>query len=78
MEKKIQRKFVKEEAYTKIRNWILEGILKPGSKLKDKDLALQLGVSRTPIREALLRLEDEGFVQTKPNSSTLVSSVDFP
>ena len=45
--------------------------------MRDKKLAEELGVSRTPIREALLRLEDEGFVKTKPNSSTLVSSIDF-
>ena len=77
MEKKIQRKFVREEAYLKIRNWILEGTLAPSTKLRDKELATQLGVSRTPIREALLRLEDEGLVQTKANSSTLVSPIDF-
>ena len=45
--------------------------------MRDKTLAELLGVSRTPIREALLRLEDEGMVQTKPNSSTLVSSINF-
>ncbi|MBS3904379.1 MAG: GntR family transcriptional regulator [Simkania sp.] len=77
MEEKIQRTFVRQEAYLKLRNWILEGILAPGIQLRDKELAEQLGVSRTPIREALLRLEDEGLVQTKPNRSTLVSSIDF-
>ncbi|PIS01347.1 MAG: GntR family transcriptional regulator [Chlamydiae bacterium CG10_big_fil_rev_8_21_14_0_10_35_9] len=77
MENKIQRKFVREEAYLKIRNWILEGTLAPKEKLRDKELAAELGVSRTPVREALLRLEEEGLVQTKPNSSTFVSSIDF-
>ncbi len=77
MEGKIKRTFVRQEAYLKLRNWILEGKLAPGDKLRDKELAEQLGVSRTPIREALLRLEDEGLVQTKPNSSTRVSSIDF-
>jgi DNA-binding GntR family transcriptional regulator len=77
MEEKIHRTFIRQEAYQKLRNWILEGILAPGVQLRDKDLAEQLGVSRTPIREALLRLEDEGLVQTKPNRSTLVSSIDF-
>lgn len=75
--KKIQRTFVREEAYIKLRDWILEGTFTPGMKLKDKELAKELGVSRTPIREALLRLEDEGLVQTKPNSSTQVSPIDF-
>ena len=77
MEEKIQRTFVRQEAYLKLRNWILEGMLAPGMQLRDKELAAKLGVSRTPIREALLRLEDEGLVQTKPNCCTLVSSIDF-
>lgn len=74
---KIQRTFVRDEAYIVLRDWIVEGKLEPNQKLRDKDLAEQLGVSRTPIREALLRLEDEGFVQTKPNSSTTVSPMDL-
>ena len=77
MERKIERTFVRQEAYLKLRSWILDGTFMPGMKLRDKQLAEQLGVSRTPIREALLRLEDEGLVQTKPNSSTLVTSIDF-
>jgi DNA-binding GntR family transcriptional regulator len=77
MESKIQRTFVRQEAYAKLRNWILDGTLAPGAQLRDKQLAEQLGVSRTPIREALLRLEDEGLVKTTPNRSTLVSSIDF-
>jgi len=74
--KKLKRTFVREEAYTIIRDWIVDGTLKPNQQLRDKELAEQLGVSRTPIREALLRLEDEGFVQTKPNRSTTVSPID--
>lgn len=77
MESKIQRTFVRQEAYIKLRSWILDGTLPPGKQLRDKELAEQLGVSRTPIREALLRLEDEGLITTKPNRSTLVSSIDF-
>lgn len=77
MENKIQRTFVRKEAYTKLRDWILDGTLAPGTQLRDKELASQLGVSRTPIREALLRLEDEGLIKTKPNRSTHVSSIDF-
>lgn len=73
----IKRTFVREEAYLKLRSWIVEGALAPGTQLRDKELAEKLGVSRTPIREALLRLEDEGLVKTKANSSTLVSPIDF-
>lgn len=73
----LQRTFVREKAYLLLRDWIVEGKLQPNLRLRDNDLAEQLGVSRTPIREALLRLEKEGLVQTKPNSSTIVSPLDF-
>jgi len=74
---KLQRTFVREEAYLVLCNEIVEGRFEPGRKLRDKELAEQLGVSRTPIREALLRLEEEGLVQTKPNCSTVVCPIDF-
>lgn len=76
-EKPRQRTFAREEAYLLLRRWIVEGKLKPSQKLLDKQLAEELGISRTPVREALLRLEDEGFVQTKPNCSTMVSPIDL-
>lgn len=75
--KKLQRTFVRDEAYLLLRDWIVKGKLEPSERLRDKELAERFGVSRTPIREALLRLEDEGFVQSKPNSSTVVSPIDF-
>ncbi|RRN72934.1 GntR family transcriptional regulator [Peribacillus simplex] len=74
---KIKRTSVREEAYIILRDWIVQGTLTPGQQLRDKELAEQLGVSRTPIREALLRLEDEGFVETKPSRSTIVSPIRF-
>ncbi|QOS89365.1 GntR family transcriptional regulator [Brevibacillus sp. JNUCC-41] len=74
---KIKRTSVREEAYMILRDWIVQGILTPGQQLRDKELAEQLGVSRTPIREALLRLEDDGFVETKPSRSTIVSPIQF-
>ncbi len=77
MKEKIQRTFVNEEAYKKLRDWIVDGTLEPGIPLRDKELAEKMGVSRTPIREALIRLESEGLVQTKPNCSTLVSPIDM-
>jgi DNA-binding GntR family transcriptional regulator len=73
----LKRTFVREEAYLLLKDWIVKGKLQPNQKLRDKELAEQLGVSRTPIREALLRLEEEGLVETKPNSATLVSPIDF-
>lgn len=74
---KLQRTFVRDEAYVLLRDWIVEGKLQPNQKLRDKELAEQLGISRTPIREALLRLEEEGLIKTKPNASTVVCPIDL-
>ncbi|WP_411740268.1 GntR family transcriptional regulator [Peribacillus sp. S4] len=68
---------MKDEVYNKLRNWIVTGELEPGTKLRDLDLSEQLGISRTPIREALLRLENDGLVITKANRWTLVSPIDL-
>ncbi len=73
---KIKRIFMKDEVYNKLRKWIIIGELEPGTKLRDQDLSEQLGISRTPIREALLRLENDGLVVTKANRWTLVSPID--
>lgn len=74
---KIKRTFMKDEAYQTLRRWIIAGELAPGTKLRDQDLSVTLGISRTPIREALLMLENDGLVETKANRWTLVSSIDL-
>ncbi|GIM44489.1 GntR family transcriptional regulator [Collibacillus ludicampi] len=74
---KLQRTFIREEVYHTLQDWIVTGKLEPGEHLRDKELAEILGVSRTPIREALLRLEDEGLVQTKPNRWTQVAPINL-
>ncbi|AHV96011.1 GntR family transcriptional regulator [Paenibacillus sabinae] len=73
---KVKRTSIREQVYLQIQEWIISGELKPGDKLKDQQLAEAMGTSRTPIREALLRLEEEGMVQTKANSWTQVAPVD--
>ena len=69
------RSFMRDDVYQSLRMWIVSGELKPGEKLKDKELAAHLGVSRTPVRESLRRLEDEGLVETSPNRWTRVALV---
>jgi DNA-binding GntR family transcriptional regulator len=64
-----------EQAYTALLDAIVGGELPPGLRLRDTELADQLGVSRTPVREALRRLEDEGLVETERNSATHVAPV---
>lgn len=59
-----------------IRDAIVTGTLAPGEKLRDPELEEWLGISRTPIREALARLETSGLVHTTPGRSTVVSSID--
>jgi DNA-binding GntR family transcriptional regulator len=57
-----------------IRAAIVDGRLAPNQPLREVDLAQQLGTSRTPIREALLRLESEGLVEAVPNRGAVVRS----
>lgn len=66
---------VSEGVYGRIKARILDLDLAPGAALSEPDLALQYGVSRTPIREALIRLADEGLVSIIPKSGTMVSRI---
>jgi DNA-binding GntR family transcriptional regulator len=59
-----------------IREAILDGRLEPGEELKEEKLALDLGTSRTPVREALLRLATEGLVSDSPGRSARVRDFD--
>jgi len=65
-----------DEVYTRIGAAILDGTLAPGTRLRDVDLAAQLGVSRTPVREALQRLERFGLVEIAVGRYTRVSAPD--
>jgi DNA-binding GntR family transcriptional regulator len=54
------------QVYETLKRQILEGVLPPGTRLKDNELAAGLGVSSTPVREAVKRLESERLVETVP------------
>jgi len=71
----IARPPMREEVYNKLLDWIMEGYLRPGEKIVDKELAEHMGVSRTPVREALRRLEDRGLVESSANRWTRVSKI---
>lgn len=58
-----------------IRGAIVDGRLEPGRRLKEEDLAQQLGISRTPVRQALLLLASEGLVELAPNRGATVRSL---
>jgi DNA-binding GntR family transcriptional regulator len=55
-----------------IREAIIDGRLEPGRRLKEEELARELGISRTPVREALLMLQAEGLVVATPNRGAMV------
>jgi DNA-binding GntR family transcriptional regulator len=69
----LPRQTLREQVYATLLDAIVSGALPPDSRLRDGDLAAELHVSRTPVREALQRLEDEGLVQTVPGSQTRVT-----
>ncbi|PZO67337.1 MAG: GntR family transcriptional regulator [Paracoccus denitrificans] len=66
-----------QHVYKALRDDILSLALPPGSPIEEAQLAERMGISRTPIREALVRLAGEGLVSTLPNRSTIVSQIDF-
>jgi DNA-binding GntR family transcriptional regulator len=72
----IKRALMRDEVYDLLLKWVVELRFEPGAKLRDGDLADQLGVSRTPVREAIRRLEDQGFVETSAASWTRVARID--
>lgn len=72
----IERRLLREQVYVTLRDWIIHGVLQPNEKVRDVELAARLGVSRTPVREALRRLEDEGLVQAEANRWTRVAPLD--
>jgi len=63
--------------YDVLRDEILDLTLLPGSPIDEVQLAERFAMSRTPIREALVRLSGEGLVATLPNRSTMVAPIDF-
>src|SRR5215470_1819116 len=70
------RVLLRDEAYGRLRDAILDGTLEAGEQLRDAELSSWLGISRTPIREALARLEECGLVQSEPNRYTRVAPLD--
>jgi DNA-binding GntR family transcriptional regulator len=66
------------QVYEQLRDMILSLKLTPGTMLSRSDLQRQLGLSSTPVRDALMRLEDAGLVEVFPQSGTIVSLIDVP
>ena len=62
--------------YNKLRQGIIKGKLKPGQKVVMADLAKAFGLSETPVREAIRRLESEGYVDFTPHTGAIVTKID--
>jgi len=69
----VARISARETAYAHLRDWITLGPLEPGEPIKDVEIAALLGISRTPVREALLKLAQEGLVEAFPGHQTRVA-----
>ncbi|SDQ98726.1 GntR family transcriptional regulator [Microbacterium sp. cf332] len=67
---------LRDHAYVALRDAIVSGRLEPGARLRDSELEEWLGVSRTPIREAIARLETAGLVRTRRAKATEVAPLD--
>jgi DNA-binding GntR family transcriptional regulator len=63
--------------YDRLRQSIVDLELPPGSALDEVRLSQQFALSRTPVREALVRLVADGLVTTQPNRGTVVAPIDF-
>lgn len=72
-----RRGFGVSTVYETLRNEIIELKLAPGSPIDEQQLSDRFSLSRTPIREALVRLSAEGLVSTLTNRATIVSNIDF-
>ncbi|MCW2867018.1 MAG: GntR family transcriptional regulator [Marmoricola sp.] len=72
----LPRRLLRDDVLERLRDAVVDGTLAPGAQLRDQELAGWLGVSRTPVREALLRLEQAGLVHTTPGRSTTVATLE--
>jgi DNA-binding FadR family transcriptional regulator len=64
-------------AYAQLRDWIQGGVLDPGQKLDQEWLAAELGISRIPLRHALVKLEADGLVESRPHQGAIVTPLSL-
>lgn len=71
-ERPILRRTLHEEVVTRLRDMIIDGSLESGARINESELGPRLGVSRTPLREALRTLASEGLIELVPSKGALV------
>jgi GntR family transcriptional regulator, rspAB operon transcriptional repressor len=72
-----RRTRLSDQAYAAVRAKIVTGELMPGARLAEAEIATSLGISRTPLREALLRLADEGLLAVYPQSGSFIAPISL-
>ena len=72
-----QEKNQKEQAYERLKDWIIFTELQPGTLLNERELAIKFGISRTPLREILQRLSYQHLIIIKPRSGIFVAPIDY-
>ncbi|MGH8779466.1 GntR family transcriptional regulator [Paraburkholderia sp.] len=72
---KVERQRLHDTVVEHIRRFIVEGVLESGKKLNERELCETLGISRTPLREALKVLAAEGLIEIEPNRGASVSKM---
>ena len=69
-------KLLSEDIAESIKTAIIKGKFKPGEKISEGELAESMGISRTPLREAFRKLENEGFIEIIPRKGAIVTEID--
>jgi len=72
---KVERQRLHDTVVEHLREFIVEGVLVPGTKLNERELCERLGISRTPLREALKVLAAEGLIEISQNRGATVSTM---
>jgi DNA-binding GntR family transcriptional regulator len=69
-------KLLSEDIAESIKTAIIKGKFRPGEKISEGELAESMGISRTPLREAFRKLENEGFIEIIPRKGAVVTEID--
>lgn len=66
-----------ENVYSILKTNIVELMIKPGETISIKDICEQLGAGRSPVRDALIKLEKEGLIKSMPQKGTMIAKIDM-
>lgn len=72
---RLERQRLHDTVVEHLQNLIIEGVLAPGTKLNEREVCERLGISRTPLREAMKVLASEGLIDIEPNRGAFVSKM---